>query len=78
MLKTFWQALRAAVANYPGGITAVVGIIVALGARFLPGLHLTATELASVYAAVSAFIGVYVRFAAKAKVRAAVAKALLK
>jgi hypothetical protein len=74
MFARLWAALRAAVIAYPGGLAAVLGIVVALAARY--GFHLTVTELMGVYALAAAVIGAYVHVAVKAKVKGAYKAAL--
>lgn len=68
-----YAAIRAVVIAYPGGITAVLGIIVALAARY--GFHVTITELMTAYAVASAIVGGFVHYAVKAAVKDAVRKA---
>jgi hypothetical protein len=67
MFARLYAALRAAVIAYPGGLSAVLGVVVALAARY--GFHLTVTELMGVYALAAAAIGTYVHFAIKAVVK---------
>ncbi len=74
-LDRIYAALKAAVTAFPGGLAAVLGVGVALGARY--GFHFTITELMSVYAVAAALIGAYVHFAVKSKVTTAVAKSKL-
>ena len=71
-LNRAYAAIKAAVIAYPGGVTAVVGIIVALAARF--GFHVTITELMTTYAIASAAVGTFVHYAVKAAVKGAVTK----
>jgi hypothetical protein len=69
-LNRLYVAVRAGVIVYPGGSSAVLGIIVALAARY--GFHLTITELMGVYALASAVVGGYIHYAVKAVVKDAV------
>lgn len=69
-LNRLYVAIRASVMAYPGGVSAVLGVIVALAARY--GFHLTITELMGVYALASAVVGAYIHFAVKAVVKAAI------
>jgi hypothetical protein len=69
-LHRLYVAIRAAVIAYPGGFSAVLGVIVALAARY--GFHLTVTELMGVYALASTVVGTYIHFAVKAVVKDAV------
>jgi hypothetical protein len=71
-LSRAYAAIRAAVIAYPGGLTAVLGIFVALAGRY--GFHLTVTELMGIYAFASAVIGTYVHYTVKATVKDAVMK----
>lgn len=71
-LRRAYAAIRAAVIAYPGGLTAVLGIFVALAARY--GFHLTVTELMGAYALASAVIGTYVHYTVKATVKDAIRK----
>ena len=67
MFNRIYTAIRAAVIAYPGGLAAVLGVIVALAARY--GFHLTVTELMGVYALVSAVVGAYIHYVVKANVK---------
>lgn len=75
-LNRLYVAIRAAVLAYPGGVSAVLGVIVALAARY--GFHLTVTQLMGVYALASAVVGGYIHFAVKTVVKAAVKDAAAK
>lgn len=66
-LQRVYAALRKFVLAYPGGIAGVLGVVVALAARF--GFHLTVTELMSVYAVAAAVIGTFVHFTVKAAIK---------
>lgn len=74
-LQRAYTALRSFVLAYPGGLAGVLGVVVALAARF--GFNLTVTELMSVYAVAAALIGGFVHFSVKAAVKDA-RKAALK
>lgn len=69
-LSRAYAAIRGAVIAYPGGVTAVAGIVVAAAARF--GFHVTVTELFATYAVASAVVGGFVHYAVKAAVKDAV------
>jgi hypothetical protein len=69
-LHSLYVTIRAGVAAYPGGVSAVLGVIVALAARY--GFNLTVTELMGVYAAASALVGGSIHFAVKAVAKSAV------
>ena len=60
-----YAAVKAAVLAYPGGVTAVLTIAVALAARF--GLHVTANELMVVVSVVVAALGGFVHKTTVAK-----------
>lgn len=74
-LKRAYAALRSFVLAYPGGLAGVLGVVVALAARF--GFNLTVTELMSVYAVAAALIGTFVHFSVKAAVKDAHRSALV-
>ncbi len=66
-LKRIYMIAKAAVRAYPGGLAGVVGVAVAVAARF--GFHLTPDELMTVYAVAAAAIGAYVHYVAVPKSR---------
>jgi hypothetical protein len=67
-LKRVYASIKAALFAYPGGMAAVLGVAVALAARF--GLHLTVNELTAAYAVAAALIGAFVHVALKATLKA--------
>lgn len=71
-VSRIYAAIKALVIAYPGGLAAILGIVVAIAARY--GFHLTVTELMGVYAVASAVIGAFVHTAVKAAVKDAVRK----
>ena len=58
IFKRLFAALKAAVTAFPGGLIAVLDLVVTLAARF--GLHLTADELIAGYAVILAAVSAYV------------------
>ena len=54
-LSKAWAAIKAVVKAYPGGLTAVLGVVVMLAAHF--GLHVTVAELTLIGSLVIAAVG---------------------